>query len=46
MNWWVILILGIWLFGAIGTGDAEALAFPFIITIVIGFGYFLLKVGE
>jgi len=49
MNWWVILILGIWLLGAITaiwTNDSDALGYSLIATIVIGIGYFFIKLME
>jgi len=46
MNWWVVLILGIWVCGAVTalfTNDSDALGYPLLATMFIGLGYFLLK---
>jgi len=47
INWWVILIIGIWFSAAIGNfspfaESTEPFAYAFLVTICIGIGYFLI----
>lgn len=46
VNWWVVLIIGIWLSAALGTAfskDSQCVGAAMIVTIAIGIGYFLLR---
>lgn len=48
INWWVILILGIWFSAAIGNfspnaADSAPFLAAFFATVLIGIGYLLLK---
>ncbi len=45
INWWVVLILGIWFFGAVAsfaTKSADCIAWAGVVTILIGIGYLML----